>query len=172
MAEHNDLDRLVDYVTALEILFLDDVQELGYKLSMRTALFLSTIKNRKIVFDNVKEAYGIRSEILHRGRTKPALLHVKHRDREIPVKWSGILETYVRAAIRGFIELERVGVAVDPKIPEDILLEREDPRQPYRMKTICKRVLDFQNEFRICKYCGAIATEKDVCDICTKIFYD
>ena len=61
-------DKLIDYMIALEALFLkkDENNELTYRLALRTALFIRSKKEeinqiRKVI----KRAYNIRSKIVH-----------------------------------------------------------------------------------------------------------
>ncbi len=60
-------DGFVDCIIALENLFLKDTsQELGYKLRIRIAhLLCQNIGHRKELFEFVKEAYSLRSTIVH-----------------------------------------------------------------------------------------------------------
>ena len=63
---------------ALENLFLKDAnQELSYKMSMRMAhLLAETNEEREKIFEFVKNAYSLRSKIVHGGKTN--LLSEKH----------------------------------------------------------------------------------------------
>ena len=63
-----DGDRLVDYVIALEALFSENSEEIGYKLRLRVPMFLgirTEIGERIRIREYVKTAYDIRSGIVH-----------------------------------------------------------------------------------------------------------
>jgi hypothetical protein len=57
-------DQVIDLMIGFECLFLRDNAELNYKLSLRTAIFLSELGTKE-VFDFIKDAYGMRSKIVH-----------------------------------------------------------------------------------------------------------
>jgi hypothetical protein len=62
-------EQLIDLVISLESLFTLDVQELRYRLSLRTSylLYPQDKMGRKEVFNSVYSAYDLRSKILHKG---------------------------------------------------------------------------------------------------------
>lgn len=64
---HSPRDSFVDLIIALENLYLKgEGQELGYKLRMRMSHVLSKdIETRKQIFKNMKEAYNLRSQVIH-----------------------------------------------------------------------------------------------------------
>ena len=64
---HTPRDSFVDLIIALENLYLKgEGQELGYKLRMRMSHVLSKdIETRKQIFKNMKEAYNLRSQVIH-----------------------------------------------------------------------------------------------------------
>ena len=64
---HPFRDGFIDCIIALENLFLKDTsQELGYKLRIRIAHLLGqNTDNRKELFEFMKEAYSLRSTIVH-----------------------------------------------------------------------------------------------------------
>ena len=55
-------DALLDAMIALDSLYVDDAQELGYKLATRMAAVLGEPRE---VFDHVRKAYGLRGRIVH-----------------------------------------------------------------------------------------------------------
>jgi Apea-like HEPN len=58
--------RLSQYMTTLEVLFGTDPSELVHKLSERVAFFLGEdAPSRRRIFDIVRNAYKIRSKIVH-----------------------------------------------------------------------------------------------------------
>jgi len=59
-------ERIIDYMIALEALYTGDIQELAYKLALRAAFFLGKTKeDRNNIFDILKKAYTVRSQIVH-----------------------------------------------------------------------------------------------------------
>lgn len=68
-----DRDRFIDLLIALEALFGESGDSVGYKIRLRCACFLGRFpeigEDKRQVFDFLKEAYDKRSDILH-GRRK------------------------------------------------------------------------------------------------------
>lgn len=66
-------DRFIDLLIALEALFGESGDSVGYKIRLRCACFLGICSDigddKQQIFDFLKEAYGKRSDILH-GRQK------------------------------------------------------------------------------------------------------
>jgi len=61
-------DRLIDFIIALEALFLKEPLELEYRLSIRIASFLGKTKDeRNKIFQLIRRAYKTRSAIVHGG---------------------------------------------------------------------------------------------------------
>jgi hypothetical protein len=78
-------DKLIDYWIALESLFVPDTtQELSYRSALRIASFLGVNGiQRKQIYEEVKESYSLRSEIVHgsigkrkRKLTSPELINL------------------------------------------------------------------------------------------------
>lgn len=69
LAQHSSLVpiKIVFYCSALEALFLfGEVSEITHKIAERVALYLeNSLEERKNTYENIKEAYNIRSKILH-----------------------------------------------------------------------------------------------------------
>jgi hypothetical protein len=85
-------------MSALEALFLNEKDELSFKLALRTAVFLGTLGyDRETVFNDVREAYGIRSDYSHgkpvNGKKQAGALDLTKRGLD-----------YVRASIQGYIQ--------------------------------------------------------------------
>jgi hypothetical protein len=90
-------DRLIDQMIAFESLYIGDDKELGYKLALRTAFFLTRDEDkRKTVFSDMKKAYDLRGSILH-GSKKLEWPDLKH----IIAK----TEEYLRQSIKKFLIL-------------------------------------------------------------------
>jgi len=59
-------DRLIDLFIALESLFIESNAELTYRLALNVSSYLyEEYSERKVNFDKIKKAYGIRSKIIH-----------------------------------------------------------------------------------------------------------
>ena len=65
-------DKLVDYLISFESLYLtgEDKSEMAYKLAHRASLLLSTEKEKKQIFQEMKKAYSLRSDIVHGRKVK------------------------------------------------------------------------------------------------------
>jgi hypothetical protein len=104
-------DRLIDQMIAFESLYIGDNKELRYKLALRTAFLLG--ENKENVFDDMKKAYDLRSQIVHGNE---------------PVDKSKLEETipkteeYLRQSIRKFLSLLSQGYSLK-KLREKLLDE-------------------------------------------------
>ncbi len=96
-------DRFVDYVESLEYLFVPDSGEgeISYKFRIRGTLILGidkSSKKRRRIFDNLKEAYSLRSAIVH-GNQKKIDKYLRNRTWEDVIK---PIRCYAREAIKYF----------------------------------------------------------------------
>lgn len=97
-------DRLIDYITSFESLFLTSEQELGYKLSLRVAVMLAEESGkRKDIFQDMKIAYDLRCGIVH-GRDLGRINNVVKKRFGSFEKLSAKMEDYLRKSIRAFYE--------------------------------------------------------------------
>ena len=72
-----DEDRLIDLMIAAEALFLgeNERQEFGFRLSPRAAQYLgSSHSERRAMYESFRDAYGLRSPIIHGSELNPAKL--------------------------------------------------------------------------------------------------
>ena len=107
-------DRIIDQMIAFESLYLDNEQELTYKLSLRTAFMLRRRKDhREKVFDNMRKAYSYRSKIVH-GNNPP------NRETLRPIVAK--TQDYLRQSIRRFLILLSQGKSLK-KIRQELLDE-------------------------------------------------
>jgi len=152
--EESDLeDRLLDYVSGLEAIFLWDDKELGYKLRMRAAVFLGRGRSKKTVAEKVREAYGVRGSISHGSESKEC-------SRKDLKRLNDIIETYLRQAIVGCLKLESMTGPFDPRSLDDVYLEAEDSGA--LANSLLKSL-----EIRVCLFCGAaIESHCAYCDAC------
>jgi hypothetical protein len=77
-----DGDRLIDYIIALEALFSENSEQIGYKIRLRVPMFLgidSEIGERIRISEYLKTAYDIRSSIVHGSEDLTKLLPKKMR---------------------------------------------------------------------------------------------
>jgi hypothetical protein len=101
------LYRMVEYVSALEALLLEDDRELSYKLAMRTSTIVAkSSEERKSLFQFMKKAYDIRSKVVH--GTDPGkiskLIAIKVGKKEYRLEdVIGTLHTYSRIAINSVL---------------------------------------------------------------------
>jgi hypothetical protein len=89
-------DRIIDQMIAFESLFLDGSGESTYKLAMRVSFLLGKGDKRGVIFEDVKNAYKIRSRIVHGN--KPS-----NQNELRPVVLR--MGTYLRQSIKKFIQL-------------------------------------------------------------------
>lgn len=63
-------DKIIDYMVGLEALYLrgNGMGEFGYKMSHRVSVLLSDKKKQRQLFDDMKDAYNLRSRIVHGGK--------------------------------------------------------------------------------------------------------
>jgi hypothetical protein len=117
----NDEDKVIDLLICAEALLLSEQDdwhgEITYRLSHRAALFLETDPaRRRIVFDFFRQAYDVRSKIVH-GTKHPRLPLREGTTRYAFPEFIAALENYVRLAIKKAIVLSR------RKGPRDSLLD-------------------------------------------------
>lgn len=68
---HAKMEKVVDYTTGLESLYIMENQELAYRLSLRMATLLGkTAQEIEKIYKDTKAMYGIRSAIVHGGSIK------------------------------------------------------------------------------------------------------
>jgi len=110
-------DRLIDYWVALESLFVPDTtQELRYRTALRIAAFLGENGlERKQIYEQMKESYDLRSEIVH-GRIK------KGKKKFAPRELIKLSRSYLREALLKILESSH---HFEPSKLEAQLLEKE-----------------------------------------------
>lgn len=94
-------DKMVDYIIALEALYLNgDHGEFTYRLAHRAASMLgSTFDKRRETFRNVRDAYDLRSQIVH-GGSDPKKRKITNEDVEK-------VNNYVRISIVEYLNLNK-----------------------------------------------------------------
>jgi len=115
-------DRIIDQMIAFESLYLEDTQELTYKLALRAALLLTKRRNkRESIFSDMKKAYKYRSKIVH-GDTRVS----REKLREIIPK----TEDYLRQSIQRFLSLLSQGKTlgeIREKLLDENILKNGNP---------------------------------------------
>lgn len=107
----NTEDKIIDYMISMESMFFkeDEKRELEFKLAIRSAMLLGkTAQEKREIFNTIKEAYDIRSKIVH-GSSK----HFKKDLGTITTK----IENYVRNSISSFMRI------LNTKNYEDIITD-------------------------------------------------
>jgi len=100
LEENNLEDKLIDYFVAFEALYLLETLELSYRLSLRTATLLGdTSEERNSIFKLMKDAYALRSNIVHGKKPKIGKKIVDLKD-YVPK-----LENYLRQSIIKFLRM-------------------------------------------------------------------
>lgn len=90
-------DRLIDQMIAFESLYLGHDPELNYRLALRVTFLLGKDeKERTDIFNNMKKAYNIRSNIVHGNRQ----VEISELSSIVPKT-----EEYLRQSIRRFLLL-------------------------------------------------------------------
>ncbi len=110
-------DRLIDYWVALESLFVPETtQELSYRTALRIAAFIGTNgAERMQIYEQMKESYRLRSEIVH-GSIR------KRKEKIGSVELIDLSRSYLRQALLKILESSH---SFDPSKLEVQLLEKE-----------------------------------------------
>jgi len=99
--EEKDLEnKMIDFFTAFEALYLLEIQERSYRLSLRTATLLrESSKEKKEIFNFIRDAYILRSQIVHGNPPKIRKKLVNLKD-YVPK-----LENYLRRSIIKYLRM-------------------------------------------------------------------
>lgn len=102
--EENEAEnKIVDFLIAFEALCLCDSEEIGYKLSNRVAVLLAKKSDEaEKIREFMKEAYRIRSKIVHGSKNKSVTINGKTMDLAV---FTQKLEEYLRKILRSFLVL-------------------------------------------------------------------
>ncbi len=109
-------DKLIDYWIAMESLFVPETaQELSYRVTLRIAAFLgSDGLERQRIYNEMKDSYRLRSEIVHGS--------IRKRKRKLTtVGLTNLTRSYLRRTLLKILEL---GQPFDPKKLETQLLAK------------------------------------------------
>ncbi|MDF1537677.1 MAG: HEPN domain-containing protein [Candidatus Thorarchaeota archaeon] len=105
-------DKLIDFMIALESLLLHETNELSYRLSLRTAVFIgSDSQERDAIFKQVKLAYEIRSKIVH-GVERVKISKELNKSSENIRSLTRKVEEILRRSIRKMLTLHADGVDI------------------------------------------------------------
>jgi len=107
---HNVEDQLIDFVIAFEALFLRHEAGLRSKLSQRVALYSDdNPMKRARLFKLVRDAYDIRSNLVHGGRKSKIEKILKKRDMNLAAFVIEI-EDLLRKCIKQYMRENRMGI--------------------------------------------------------------
>ena len=111
-SEEKDLEnKMIDFFVAFEALYLVEKLELSYRLALRTATLLGeSSQEKKEIFSFMRDAYNLRSQIVHGDPPKIRKKMVNLKD------YLPKLESYLRRSIVKYLEMLR-----DFKNQEEIL---------------------------------------------------
>jgi hypothetical protein len=122
-----EIYRLVEYITSMEAL-LTNHREPSLRLSLRMALLSGiSAQNTTVVFEFMRDAYKLRSELVHGEKPRP----IKLRDVHINAREAlGRLHSYCRDCIRYSLDLVDAGFDSKKKLLPliDLALLRTDMR--------------------------------------------
>ena len=105
--------KIVEYCTCLEALFSTSSAELSHQLSERIALFLGdSVEERRDIFSKIKEAYGIRSTIVHGDLLSPSKIKKLHTIAEN-------CDNFLRGIISKFFSDEKL-IDIFSSLPEQL----------------------------------------------------
>lgn len=125
-------DRLIDQMIAFEALYLADEggTEKAFRLALRTAFLLERGEVRKVVYETMKQAYSIRSSIVHGADPKlpkGAGVQMSLSD------FSKLTEDYLRRSLRRFLDLAQRPKARNPLVNWDDLLFPNSSGEAYNL---------------------------------------
>lgn len=104
-----EIDRGIDLLVALEALLSESPESISMKISLRAACLLETEgRERKRIYETVKNAYNHRNTLVHGRRKRPTA-------EEWFQKNTYNLEDIVRGALRCVIGLARKGIILVPE---------------------------------------------------------
>lgn len=85
-------ERITNYISFFECLFSDSAPEISHRVSERVALYLSNkFDERIIIYNKLKEAYGVRSKFIHGDN-----LNKKLDKKTLLIEISSLLDNYAR----------------------------------------------------------------------------
>lgn len=102
-SEEKDLEnKLIDFFVAFEALYLVEALELSYRLALRTATLLAeSSQEKKEIFKFMRDAYTLRSQIVH-GSPPKIRKKIVNLDDYVPK-----LENYLRRSITKYLRMIR-----------------------------------------------------------------
>jgi len=106
LIESEQEDKLIDIMIALEALYLKELDELKYRLSLRIAILLGKTDEQRMIIKNfIGESYKVRSMVVHGKKIKKIKIEDKHISlKELILK----LKSYLRQSIYIFLKLKEI----------------------------------------------------------------
>jgi len=102
-------DKLIDYIIALEALFLSGASEKGFRLRIYMTNFLgnNSPSKRQEIWDYIKKAYELRSQVVHGTKPLPSEISMKGLNYSVYREdFVFKIEEYTRKAIKKYIEMK------------------------------------------------------------------
>lgn len=102
-------DKLIDYMIALEALFLSGESEKGFRLRTYMTTFLGNNSPSRMqeIWNYVKKAYELRSQVVHGTKPLPSKISVRGLDYIVSIEdFVFKIEEYTRDAIKRYIEIK------------------------------------------------------------------
>ena len=117
-------DKLIDYMIAFEGLFIKEMAELGYRLSLRVAVFLGRNRKEKGKIVNLmRDAYKLRSKNVH-GLSYNKSIEINGEERSIE-EFVSKVEELLRKSIKNSIETGQKPDQILENSPESIFFSRD-----------------------------------------------
>jgi len=130
-------DKLINYIIALEALFLPGESEKAFRLKVYMITFLGEglPERKKEIWDYIDLAYKLRSGIIHGNKTLPQKISLK----KLNIKVSAgdfvlTIEDYTRASIRKCIEIKTKNRGLI--LPETIQKALCDPNEKAKLEVL------------------------------------
>ena len=113
-------DKLLSYIIGLETLLLTGGPEKAFRLATSTTIFLDDSSPTKTIeiWNYIRDAYRLRSAIIHSGKPLPQKVKIKEIGNESPEGIVLKLEEYLRSALKKYIQIKHKNP--DLNIPETI----------------------------------------------------
>ena len=113
-------DKLLSYIIGLETLLLTGESEKAFRLATSTTVFLDYGLMTKTIeiWNYIREAYRLRSAIIHSGKPLPQMVKIREIGNESPEGFVLKLEEYLRSALKKYIQLKHKNPYLN--IPETI----------------------------------------------------
>jgi len=130
-------DKLINYIIALEALFLPGESEKAFRLRVYMITFIGegSPERMKEIWDYIDVAYKLRSGIVHGNKTLPQKISLKELNIEVSAgDFVLTIEDYTRASIKKYIEIKTKNREIS--LPETIEKTLCDPIQKAKLEVL------------------------------------